>query len=199
MGKHDLFSCSYGASHTSYEKERDIVTDGDDDRYWIFGMFYHNPNDKHTMVSARSGMGTAINLATTAGKIWMLVGMIGILSIPLVCGWLFFEEFTPISLSIAADEIQAIHLKTEYELPIAEVENVELVNGLPKLTKSVGSALGNLVKGTYIVKGTGERCKVFLNPQNEVFIRLEYEGMTYYLGGRSDEETRDVFEGLLLQ
>ena len=181
-----------------YEKERDIVTDGDDDHYWICGMFYNNPKDRHTMVSARNGMGTSMNMATTGGKIWLLVGLISILSMPVVCGWVIFEEFTPISLSIKDDEVHALHLKLEYELPIEELEQVELVNELPKLTKSVGSALGNVVKGKYIVQGTGERCKLFLNPQNDVFIKLEYEDMVYYLGGRTDEETMQVYEKLQL-
>ena len=107
-----------------------------------------------------------------------------------------FEEFTPISLSIKEDEVQAMHLKLEYELPVTELENVELVEELPKLTKSVGSALDNLLKGKYIVRGTGERCKLFLHPQNVVFIKLEYEEMVYYLSGRSDEETMGVYRAL---
>ena len=44
------------------------------------------------------------------------------------------------------------------------------------------------------MRETGERCKLFLNPQNEVFIKLEYEGMLYYLSGRTDEETREVYQ-----
>ena len=179
-----------------YEKERDIVEDGDDDHYWLLGMFYNNPRDKHSMVTARNGMGTSMNMATTAGKIWLAIALITILSMPALCGWLMFEEFTPISLSINEDEVQAMHLTLEYELPVTELRNMELVEELPKLTKSVGSALENLVKGTYIVKGTGERCKLFLNPQNEVFIKLEYEEMVYYLSGRSDEETMGVYRAL---
>ena len=179
-----------------YENERDIVTDGDDDHYWICGMFYNNPKDKHTMVTARNGMGTSMNMATTAGKVWMAVGLITILSMPALCGWLMFEEFTPISLSIKEDEVQALHLKLEYELPVEELQEVELVEELPKLTKSVGSALDNVVKGKYIVRGTGERCRMFLNPQNEVFIKAVYEDMVYYLGGRTDEETLEVYHAL---
>ena len=179
-----------------YEKERDIVEVGDDDRYWIWGMIYNNPRDKHTMVTARNGMGTSMNMATTGGKIWLGVALITILSMPALCGWLMFEEFTPISLSINEDEVQAFHLKVEYELPINELKNVELVEELPELTKSVGSAIDNVVKGKYIVRGTGERCRLFLNPKNEVFIKLEYEDMVYYLSGVNKEETMAVYNAL---
>lgn len=179
-----------------YEKERDIVTDGDDDRYWIWGLLYYNPADKHSMVSMRNGMGTTMNMATKVGKAWCIVGALAILSVPILCGWVIFEEFTPISLSINGDEVHAVHVKTEYELPVAEIGNVELIEELPKLTKSVGSAMGSLKKGTFVVRGTGEKCELLLNPQNEIFIKVEYADRVYYLGGRTDEETMAVYEKL---
>lgn len=182
------------AVEARYEKERDIVIDGDDDRYWIWGMVYNNPKDKHTMVSQRVGMGTTINIATKAGKIWCAVTVIAILSVPVLCGWMIFEEFTPISLSIKEDEVQAIHLKLEHEFPVAEIEYLELVDDLPKLTKSVGSAMDTLAKGTFRVKGTGEKCILFLNPQNEKFLRFEVDGQVYYMSGLTDEETMAVYE-----
>lgn len=177
-----------------YEKERDIATDGDDDRYWIWGLLYYNPSDKHTMVSLRNGMGTTMNMATKAGKIWWAVSVIAVLSVSILCGWVIFEEFTPISLSIYEDEVHANHLKLEYELKVAEIENLELVEELPSLTKSVGSAMDNLAKGTFRIKGTGEKCILFLNPQNELFLRFEVDGQVYYMSGSTDEETREVYE-----
>ena len=179
-----------------YEKERDIVVDSDDDRYWIWGLLYNNPKDKHTMVSQRVGMGTTINIATKAGKVWWAVTVIVMLSLPVLLGWLIFEEFTPISLSINEDELHANHLKLEYELPIEEIENLELVDALPKTTKVVGSAMDSLVKGTYRIKGTGEKCILFLNPQNEKFLRFEVDGQVYYMSGLNDEETMKVYERL---
>lgn len=177
-----------------YEKERDIVEDGDDDRYWIGGLLYNNPNDKHTMVSQRVGMGTTINIATKAGKVWWGVSLIVILSLPVLLGWLIFEEFTPISLSIKEDEVHANHLKVEYEIPIEEIQGLELVDDLPKLTKVVGSAMETIVKGSYRIKGTGEKCILFLNPQNETFLRFEVDGQTYYMSGFDDQETMLILE-----
>lgn len=179
-----------------YEKERDIVTSGDDDRYWIWGLIYNNPKDKHTMVSQRVGMGTTINLATKAGKIWWVLTVIAMLLVPVLCGWVIFEEFTPISLSINEDEVHANHLKLEHEVPIEEIEHLELVDELPKLTKTVGSAMENLAKGSFRIKGTGEKCILFLNPQNEKFLRFEVDGQVYYMSGLNDEETMKVYERL---
>ena len=82
-----------------YEKERDIIVEGDDDRYWMWGLVYNNPKDKHTMVSQRVGMGTTINVATKAGKVWWGVTLIVMLSMPVLLGWLIFEEFTLVNTS----------------------------------------------------------------------------------------------------
>ena len=177
-----------------YEKERDIVTPGDDDRYWIWGLIYNNPKDKHTMVSQRVGMGTTINIATKAGKIWWGASIIVMLSLPVLLGWVIFEEFTPISLSINEDEVHAKHLKLEHELPIEEIENLELLDDLPSLTKAVGSAMDTLAKGSFRIKGTGEKCILFLNPQNEKFLRFEIDGQVYYMSGMTDEQTQIVYE-----
>jgi len=179
-----------------YEKERDVIIEGDDDRYWIWGLLYYNPKDKHTMVSQRVGMGTTINIATKAGKVWWAVAVIVMLSLPVLLGWLIFEEFTPISLSINEDELHANHLTLEYELPIEEIENLELVDALPKTTKVVGSAMESLVKGTYRIKGTGEKCILFLNLENEKFLRFEVDGQVYYMSGFDDEETAQVYEAI---
>jgi len=139
-------------------------------------------------------MGTTINIATKAGKIWWAVTVIVMLSLPVLLGWVIFEEFTPISLSIKEDELHAIHLKLEYELPVEEIQGLELVEDLPKLTKAVGSSMETLAKGSFRIKGTGEKCILFLNPENEKFLRFEVDGQVYYMSGFDDEETMMIYE-----
>ena len=107
-----------------------------------------------------------------------------------------FEEFTPISLSINGDELHAKHLKSEYEFAVEEIKDAELVTELPNLTKAVGSSMPELAKGSFRIKGTGEKCILFLNPQNEFFLKFEVDGQVYYMSGLTDEETRMVYEGL---
>ena len=47
---------------------RDYV---DEDQYWIWGLFYCNPDDRRTLINDRTGMGMGMNLAKPAGKITM--------------------------------------------------------------------------------------------------------------------------------
>ena len=55
--------------------------------------------------------------------------------------------------------------------------------------------MDNLLKGTFYVYNE-RNVEVFLNPQNEVFLKIETEKETYYFGGRTDEETMAVYETL---
>lgn len=178
-----------------YKNERDIEIDMDDDKYWLWGTLYYNPTDRHTMVNKRVGIGTTINAATPLGKGLLIFSGLALLYIPLVCVWVIFEEFTPISLSVKENILKAEHLKIEYEIPKTEISEISCMEELPKMSKSVGTAMDNLRKGTFYISEEGN-CKVFLNPQNELFLRVETEEMIYYLGGRTDEETKAVFEAL---
>lgn len=176
-----------------YEKKRDIAVDEEDDRYWIGGVLYYNPSDRHGMVNMRNGLGTTLNLATRSGKIWAAAGGLAILSVPLLLGWLLFEEFTPISLSVSDGIVKAEHLRVEYELKAEEMKSAELVGELPEMSKAVGTAMDTLCKGTFYVYNEGN-VKVFLNPENTVFIRIETAEDTYYVSGATDAQTRAVYE-----
>ena len=52
----------------------------DDDRYWVGGFFYNNPDDPAVFVPKRFGMGWTVNFGNPKGKLVLL----GTLLIPLV-------------------------------------------------------------------------------------------------------------------
>ncbi|MCL2588190.1 MAG: DUF5808 domain-containing protein [Oscillospiraceae bacterium] len=77
-------------SHKRIQSERNRLLRGekedmkkDDDRYWIGGILYNNPNDRSLFVEKRVGIGMTMNLGTWGGKliaggvILLLVGTIG--------------------------------------------------------------------------------------------------------------------------
>lgn len=177
-----------------YAARREIVVD--DDEYWIWGMFYYNKNDSHTMVNKRNGIGTTTNMATPAGLALDVVGLLSLLVIPISCIWLVLEEFTPIHLAVENEVLYAEHLKAEYEIPVSEITNLTVVIELPKWSKSSGTGMDNLCKGTFHVRNDRDY-QVFLNPQNEAFLRIETEDEIYYMSGFDDDETKETYENLV--
>lgn len=176
-----------------YEAKRDKVSSEDNDENWIWGLMYYNPRDKHTMVEKRVGVGTSVNMATPVGKGFAAFAGLAILSLPIISIWVVMLEFTPIQLLVRNDSIVADHLREEFVISMPVIESVELLEELPDMSRNSGTAMENLSKGSWSVAEEGN-CTTFLNPKNEVFLRIETPSRRYYLSGYDDAETKMVYE-----
>lgn len=178
-----------------YEKKIDPMLREEDDDCWIGGILYYNKSDKHIMVETRVGYGTTINAATSGGKVFLAIGAAAILFIPISCLWIILVEFTPIKLNIQEDYLIARQLKNDYKIAVEEISDLELVDELPELSKNAGTGMDNLYKGNWHILYAGD-CEVFLNPQNEVFLKFTSEGVLYYMSASDDMQTRTLYEAL---
>ncbi|MBR5337884.1 MAG: hypothetical protein IK152_07855 [Lachnospiraceae bacterium] len=66
-------------------EEADLVEDDDD--YWILGMFYYNPKDRHLNISKRAGIGSTVNIAHPAGKVITGIGILAIIAALMTLVW----------------------------------------------------------------------------------------------------------------
>ncbi len=62
------------------DRQRTDAIFRDDDRYWIGGLFYNNPDDPAVFVPKRYGLGWTVNFGNPRGKFFL----IGTLLLPLV-------------------------------------------------------------------------------------------------------------------
>lgn len=179
-----------------YEEKREEPYDAAaEDDAWIGGVIYYNKKDKRTIVSQRIGIGTTTNLATTTGKVLDMIGLVMIVVvIPFCCIWVMLEEFTPLQLAVEGEALVAQHLGTAYELPLADIEKITLIEELPPLKKLSGNGMENIYEGTF--RNEGERCEVFLNPQNGVFLQIETAEKTYYMSAAEDAATKEIYENV---
>ena len=182
---------------TAQLKRRCLGGDADDeDRYWKWGLFYHNPQDAHGMVTARVGVGMAVNLAKPWAKALYGFAAAVILSIPIMSVWLIAEEFTPIYLKCEGGVVTAGQLRENYKIPVSDIEEVELVNELPVMSKKSGSGFSNLKKGTFHVRNAGD-FETLYNPKNQYVLYIQTADTSYYLGDASDEGTRAVYDTII--
>ena len=179
----------------TYEDKMDVKLRGDD-FHWIWGMFYYNSKDKHIMVNKCVGTGTTINLATAAGKGTAIFLLLTLLCLPISSIALLVDEFTPIHLLIEENRVIAYHVEEDYSILLDDIEETELLTELPKIRKNHGTNTDYLLEGNFRIRGEGVSCKVFCNPQNTLFIRLETEDEIYLFSGFDDEETRLVYEAI---
>ena len=158
------------------------------------GIFYYNPADRHSMVPKKVGMGTTMNLATPVGKGSAILGAVVLMvTIPAMCIWLILDEFTPIRLAVEDEILYAKHLNVDYEIHVEDIEHVEKITELPSWSKSSGTAMDTLEKGTFFIRNVG-KCEVFLNPENTEFLHFSADGTDYYMSGSDDAQTEEIYQ-----
>lgn len=168
----------------------------EDDTGWIGGIIYYNKNDTHSMVNIRAGIGTTMNMAKPIGKVMGAIGIITLLSIPIMCLWLVLEEFTPIRVSLQEDVLVTEHLKEDYRIPVLNIREVALIDELPTWSKVNGTGMDNLCKGTFYIRNVG-KCEVLVNPQNDIFMQIQTADDTYYISAASDSKTQEIYEKIV--
>ena len=183
----------------AYRDRRNLTEEAEDDRCWIGGLFYYNPEDKHTIVQKKVGVGTTMNLATPIGKGSMILSaLLLVLLIPGCCIWVLLLEFTPIRLQIENQTLYARQLNTNYEVEVEQIENLEKITELPGWSKVSGSAMDTLEEGTFFIRNVG-KCEVFLNPENTIFLHFSAAGIDYYMSGYDDAQTEEIYQLLTQQ
>lgn len=173
---------------------QESLVEENDDKYWIWGMFYYNKNDSRTRVEQRAGIGTTFNFAKTGiryGAVIMAVllvgGMLG------VCGWGIVEEFTPVTLFYEDETLIAKHWKNVYQIHEQDMKQVVLLEEEPQIRRKSGTGMKTVKKGDFYSDTYQRDFKVCLNPEEPPFLMVESaEGGWYLLGGSDGEATRDI-------
>lgn len=177
----------------SYHNSIDEKVMSDDDKYWIFGMFYYNPKDPSFMVEKRYGMGTTVNIASKAGIASVILTIIILLSIPLFSIALILMERTPFHMSVSDENVVIYQLREEYSIDLENVTDITILYECPKASKIRGTGMTKLQNGTWRTKEYG-KVEMFLNPLNNKFLLITVGDDKYILSGFDDEETTEVYE-----
>ena len=169
----------------------------DEDRWWIFGMFYYNPNDRNLMVNSRTGMNSTCNLGRPAGKVIMGASLLVILLLPFLGFWMIAEEKTPPEIRVTEGAVEAVHTKREYTLELEKITSIELLEELPSCRRVVGTGMENLLKGCFILGEDNREAQFCLDPQAPPFLLIETaEGDCYLFGSRSGGEAKTAYDGI---
>ena len=141
------------------------------------------------------GTGTALNMATGFGKGTYIFAMLTLLIIPVSCVWMIMLDFTPIQTTVVNERIVCEHLSVEYEIPVEEIVEYTILTELPEMTKLNGNGMDHVLSGTFEIYREGV-VEIFLNPQNNLFIKIETEDEIYYISGIDDNQTKEIMEQL---
>lgn len=174
--------------------ESERLVEEDDDKYWIWGMFYYNKNDNRTLVEQRASIGVTYNMAKTKVKVGLAILFAFIfLTMFGVCGWVVLEEFTPVSLSYEDGVLVSRHLGVVYQIKREDIRQAALLEEEPDMRKRSGTGMEAVKKGDFYSEGYKREFKVCINPQEPPFLMVEdTEGVWYLLGGGDGQAARDI-------
>jgi len=167
----------------------------DGDKYWIWGIFYRNPDDGKLFVKNRSGIGNTMNLAKPAGRAMAVFSLICVLSLPFLGFWMWNEERTPIKLVLNESALSARHTGDLYVIPLKTIESVELLDKLPRMIRVGGMSLGNFLKGRFRLDGYGV-CRLLLRSGEPPYLVIKSGANTYILSDADSRITSEVYEYL---
>ena len=168
----------------------------DEDDRWIFGQFYYNPDDRHLIVNARTGLNTTVNLARPAGRIFMGFAALCLLGMLAIGPWMSSLDTRPVTLTATETELISTYGTKETRIPRAEITDVTLLDELPDgLSRTNGTSMEHLAYGRYFsrVYGGIDLC---LDPTEPPFLLISTAEKTYLLASREAEQTREVAEAL---
>jgi uncharacterized membrane protein len=165
----------------------------DEDDYWVWGMFYHNPDDSHFLVNARVGMNMSVNLAKPGAKVLMLISALLILAMPFIGIWIWAEEVTPTTLVLTDSELVARHMRNQYIIKLDDIDSVALLDELPVIISRVaGSSFEHMAKGRFSVQGHGIT-SLCIQRNEPPFLMVVANGRTYLLNDADSSVTEEVY------
>ena len=149
-------------------------------------------------VEKRAGVGSTVNFAHPGGKAVGIVGIGSIVFTFLVLVWVGLLESTPISLRVEDSKVICHQLRDDYVIRLDDIISAEYGDNIMDHTviRIAGEGMENLLKGRFSVDGVNG-CRMFLNPQTKEFIKIvTKDGLIYYVGGETAEETRSVMNAI---
>lgn len=168
----------------------------DEDDLWLWGMFYNNPGDRHLFINDRTGSGMGVNIGRTSGRIFMGAAVL------LLVGMAAFG----IIMAIGFDAPRTAHISggvlcyerftEKYEIPLDDIDSVELLDELPTARRIAGTGMSSLLEGRFTVEGYAN-VRISLDPREAPFIAIEYDGLTRIFNLATPEETTALYDEIL--
>ncbi|WP_225442478.1 DUF5808 domain-containing protein [Paenibacillus lycopersici] len=169
----------------------------DDDEYWANGFTYHNPYDNAVIVPKRIGIGTTINTGTVAGKI-IAGGIVALFAgtIIVVSFLLIRSELTSPMLTLTAEHrIEIDYPMYDYGFPLADIEQLDLVDEVPKGNRTNGEGTPRVARGKFTLKGLGA-ARLYVYKNNPPYIRIKLRNTYIFFNDLDPERTKQLYAQL---
>lgn len=163
----------------------------DEDDHWLWGSFYINPHDNRLFVPMRVGVNLSVNFAKPAGKVLAVLTAAIMLSLPFLGAWFLIEARTPLRLELSETTLTAQHTGA-YEIALSDITHVELLETLPRSSRTWGTGTDTLLKGEFYSSAYGSSTYC-LDPRFAPFLLIQTAEKTYLFGTRDTTQLTDIY------
>ncbi|WP_227793304.1 DUF5808 domain-containing protein [Paenibacillus guangzhouensis] len=172
----------------------------DDDEYWGNGFTYHNPNDRSVFVTKRVGIGFTVNSATPVGKLLVSGSMIVFAAVIVGVSFLLIRsELTSPVLSVTSEHnVHIDYPMYSYDFKIGDIEELQLVDVIPKGTKTNGEATNQYARGNFRLKDIG-RSKLYVVKNNPPYIQIKLKDLYVFYNEKDALQTKSLYAQLQSQ
>lgn len=113
-----------------------------------------------------------------------------------IAAFILFAVFSPRRAEVSDGALHFKHLFTKFDVPLADIASVELLEELPPLRKISGIGVYFLSEGKYEVEGRGA-CTVSVDQAEPPYIAVtDSAGAGYVFSLNAPEDTRALYEEL---
>ena len=113
-----------------------------------------------------------------------------------IAAFILFAVFSPRRAEVSDGALHFKHLFTKFDVPLADIASVELLEELPPISKISGIGVYFLSEGKYEVEGRGA-CTVSVNQAEPPYIAVtDSAGAGYVFSLNAPEDTRELYEEL---
>lgn len=165
----------------------------DEDVNWIYGLFYHNPRDRHVLINDRVGINMTVNIGTFWGQVIIGITILIMLALPFFGIYFVKQELSPRVAGFDDVSLSLKHVSERFNISYEDILELELMEELPRSVRVYGTSTGELLEGKFTVEGIG-RATLCLNPKVSPYIRIKTEDKTEIFNLMSEEDTRGFFE-----
>ncbi len=167
----------------------------DEDDRWLWGQFYYDPNDSRTIINARTGVNSTVNLARPGGKAFMVLSLALLLALPVMGLCVDAMCAAPEPLRIEEGMLLAESFGRDYALPLEDIADAEVLDALPKgMTQVLGTGADSILKGAFTTPWG--RATLCLDPRTGPWLKVTMTDGTVYLLGGGASDASGLYERL---
>lgn len=180
---------SYKKNAIPFNKYTELSIPIDADDHWKNGVFYNNKNDESFSVPARIGVGSAINMGKTKGKVFvygMLIFVVVIL-ISVSALTLVLDFYTP-WLQINKNNLIINDLEYSTSCAVSDIQDVSLVNDINVKYKINGGETSAYARGIFKMEDY-DKVQIYIFKNSSPYIVIKSKDKYIIFNTKNKNET----------